>query len=402
MTRYDRGVAWEPLLRGHRLEHAARTAVADVARALAAGVPDADFDLANGNAGIALLYGYLGTPEADGIAAALLDRAGDRVASTVVAAALFDGFTGVAWAGDHLRRVHGDTDPALNTEIDGVLCELLAAPWRGPWDLVGGLVGLGVYLLERAGSASADLALGRVLDQLAPLVESSFWTAPSSLPDPVRRDWPAGCWDFGMAHGVPGLVALLARVAELPHAAAPRALRLLEQTVPWLLARQRGDLATAYASREAPGRPPRPARSGWCYGDAALALAIARAGGVGDPAWVDAALAIARRATTRPAEDTGVRDGSLCHGAAGLAQIFGRWFELTGEPVFAEAARDWLERTLAFRSPAHPETGGFYQATLADPVATPGLLDGAAGSALVLLGAISERPPDWDRALLLS
>ena len=32
----------------------------------------------------------------------------------------------------------------------------------------------------------------------------------------------------------------------------------------------------------------------------------------------------------------------------------------------------------------------------------PGLLEGAAGVALVLLAAINEKSPDWDRFLLLS
>jgi hypothetical protein len=80
-----------------------------------------------------------------------------------------------------------------------------------------------------------------------------------------------------------------------------------------------------------------------------------------------------------------VRDASLCHGAAGNAHLFHRWYALTGEPVFAEAARTWYAHALGMPP---PESMAF--------------LEGAAGIALALVAATTEIEPAWDRVLLAS
>lgn len=82
----------------------------------------------------------------------------------------------------------------------------------------------------------------------------------------------------------------------------------------------------------------------------------------------------------------GAVDAGLCHGSAGLAHIFNRHWQATGERVFADAARRWFGRTLARID--HVSGGGF--------------LSGRAGVALALLHAASAREPTWDRVLLLS
>jgi lantibiotic biosynthesis protein len=148
-----------------------------------------------------------------------------------------------------------------------------------------------------------------------------------------------------------------------------------------------------------------PARSGWCYGDAGVALAILRASeAAGDPAWRDDALAIARRAALRPLADTRIRDATLCHGAASLALIYQRLYHATGDPAMHAAARTWTLRIFDYRltDDALAASSGFYQATVDGPAVQRSLLNGAAGIALVLLAAASDVAPDWDRALLLS
>src|SRR6185436_19195440 len=115
---------------------------------------------------------------------------------------------------------------------------------------------------------------------------------------------------------------------------------------------------------------------------------------------------IARAAAARPAADAGVRDPGVCHGAAGLAHLFNRFWQASGEEVFAEAARFWIGRTLELRVPG-AEIAGF-RAWHAQPVpqgewiAEPGFLEGATGIGLVLLAAVSTVEPEWDRILLVS
>ena len=176
----------------------------------------------------------------------------------------------------------------------------------------------------------------------------------------------------------------------------------------WLLARQLpAGKGSCFGTAFVAGEEPIASRLAWCYGDpgiAATLLVAARA--AGEPAWEDKALEVARAAASRPAERSFVRDAGVCHGAAGLAHLFNRFWQASGEEVFRDAARFWIERTLELRSPGegiagfrawHAMTGSTGQWA-----AVPGLLEGAAGVALVLLAAVSPVEPEWDRILLVS
>jgi lantibiotic biosynthesis protein len=399
---------WHAILHGDEAARA-RGAVADIAAALAR-EPALGYDLADGAAGVALLFGYLALAEPDAVhrarAAALLAQAGDHLAAAPTLASLFHGFPGVAWVIDHLDARLGERDLDDNDEIDqAVLARLAADPDPG-FDLVTGVAGLGVYALERLGHPPAQRCADRVVAHLAQAARRApggliWWTAPGS-PDEA---------DLGLAHGVPGVVALLARCARLTGPTGDTARELIDGAVRWLLQLPRGR-DTVFPSRialDAAGRAARdparpPARSGWCYGDAAVALAIVRASAVGDSAWFDDALAIARLAALRPPAETRVRDATLCHGAAALGLVFQRLHHATGDPAMRAAARDWILRIFDHRSPdgALAASAGFYQATRDEPVPDRGLMNGATGVGLVLLAACSDVAPDWDRALLLS
>jgi hypothetical protein len=126
---------------------------------------------------------------------------------------------------------------------------------------------------------------------------------------------------------------------------------------------------------------------------------------VGEPAWEQGALEIARRAAERAPKTAGVVDAGLCHGAAGLGHLFNRMFQATGETQFNEAATFWFERALEMRRPAEG-IGGFSARDRVDGetrwVDDPGILTGAAGIALALLAATTPIEPAWDRMLLVS
>jgi hypothetical protein len=144
----------------------------------------------------------------------------------------------------------------------------------------------------------------------------------------------------------------------------------------------------------------------WCYGDLGIsaALVLAAVSARRDD-WMQAGLRLARRIAALAFEDTGILDTGICHGSAGVAHLFRRLARSSGDRVLADASRHWLRRTLAMRR--RDGIAGFpANRQKADGGRTwtpePGLLEGAAGVALVFLAALSERTPDWDRFLLIS
>jgi hypothetical protein len=138
-------------------------------------------------------------------------------------------------------------------------------------------------------------------------------------------------------------------------------------------------------------------------GDAVVLLTAARAAGRAN--WQAEAIATGFAAAERPRRQTGVVDGSLCHGAGGLAHIFARLHHATGEEAFADAARHWYGEPLAMHRPG--EGLGSFGTDDSTPggheePADPGFLTGAAGIGLALLAGAAVPAPAWDRLLLLS
>ncbi len=363
--------------------------------------------LADGKAGLALLHHYVDRAWPGRGSAAVRDRLLDESVAAVetvpMGIGLYQGFVGQAWATLHLGT--GGDDP--NADVDRALLTLLAEPaWEGKYDLIGGLAGLGVYALER-GPAGRSILEGvvRHLDDLAEW--DGEWAAWRTRPGDMRPDqlpeYPSGWFNLGMAHGAPGPIAVLASAVRAG-VEADRAARLVSGAVDRLLARRRRGTISAFANPHPAGPRPQTSRLAWCYGDPGVAVALLSAGRcLGEPAWERSAVEIAVASARRPPGHAGVVDACLCHGSAGLAHLFDRLHQATGEEPLLEAARRWYRATLDARRPGAGIAG--FETSAGDPdrperVVDPGFLTGAAGIALALLSASRPIEPAWDRLLL--
>lgn len=414
---------WRPLLQGD-LAARALQAVDDITAALDSLGPSVaeprGASLAGGAAGLALYHAYLslhsGEERQADRAADLLETAAEALASTVMAPGLYGGFAGVAWTVEHLqgRLFEPDPDEDPNLEIDEALLSFLGSSNEpDEYDLISGFTGIGVYARERLPRPSGAALLEKVVERLAAQAETgpegtTWFTDPLRLPEWQRVIHPAGLYNLGVAHGMPAVVALLA-AACAAGVAAERARPLLDGAVAWLLAhRLAPGSGSCFSSSFYPGSDAPPSRLAWCYGDPGIAATLLLAAqATGEPAWEAEARAIAQSTVERPATGAGIRDPGICHGSAGLAHLYNRLWQSTGEEAFAEAARFWFERSLELRTPDEG-IAGFQAWRMGDPgsgghwEAEPGFLEGATGVGLALLAAASTVEPEWDRILLLS
>jgi len=452
-------MSWEPVLDGD-LAAEARAA----ARAIALDLDRID-PARRSPVDEALMWAYVAGAFDDELSASRFDAAivalHAHLEAPVSSLGLYGGLAGAGWV---LAHVSEAADEFL-TEVDGALIDALRDPWPFGGELIKGAAGLGVYFVERlrGGAASARPGIIRVVEQLAAMAETSpdgvaWFTEPQQLPAWQRELSPGGHYNLGVAHGIPGMIAFLGIVAELGErsdlgerselgdlgdpallAAARQARDLCERAGRWLRARElpphprsrysavvprepreprepgpRGRQLTsdsgsdpAVVPRE-PREPREPERSrtAWCYGDPGIAVALWSAAartGADAAAWRELALT----AAARPLELCGVVDTPLCHGAAGLAHLYNRCFQASGDERFRQAARGWFEHTLAMRRPGEG-VAGFTSRRARDPAtdltpvhtAAPDFLDGAIGVALALLAAVGGDEPGWDRLLL--
>jgi lantibiotic biosynthesis protein len=424
MTKLDDatpGNCWRPILSGTTAQQALQAvdAIADAITSISSPTGERDPSLAGGQAGLALLYSWLARtrrmPQADVLAWQCLDQAIEAVSTQAMNASLWGGFTGVAWAAELVDRLLAPDAEDRSEAVDDALLRPLsrASLWPAPHDLVVGVTGLGVYALQRYPRSVAIECLRRVVELLHERAQHDehglyWWTPPAEiLNQEARKQHPSGRVDLGVAHGVAGAIALLGSIcrAEVEQATARQ---LLEGAVRWLLAHSvPTEAGPTFPVWVAPGLQPSPARCAWCYGDPGIAAALFMAAqGAGDAGWEQAAVALASRSAERPTSQTGVVDACFCHGAAGLAHIYNRMYQATGEAKLGRAAVYWLERTLDFYRLARDNGGSWVQGSKdpahREPWTGIDVVDGAAGVALVLLAAATSVEPLWDQMFLVS
>jgi lantibiotic modifying enzyme len=391
---------WEPLLEG-QLADQALTAARDIAVEIAESPGDAT------PTDRTLYWAYTSNVIDEPFAAAAYDAALDDLVAELQRGALHpslynNGLAGMGWTLGHV--LDQDAADALEV-IDEALVRVVSVDeWRGHHDLAQGLVGYGVYFLERLASGSAPIALRglhetvRHLDALALRSDrGATWLTPKAmLPEHYHQAWPEGHFDCGLAHGVAGTIAFLARAAAVQDA-PPLARPLCDEAVRWLSAqRQSPDPSGRFPGMTFTGAPEDRTRAAWCYGDPGVASALWFATDAGDVAR-ETALDCARRT----ADTASILDSGLCHGACGLAHLLNRFYQSSGDAVHADAARGWYARTLEMRG-----EGGIAGFTAwrgnddgYQPIAN--LLEGAMGVGLSLLAAATPNAPNWDRMMLV-
>lgn len=411
--------SWHPILDPDLTERARsgiRAIRRDLHRLSAEGEFSDDPALSTGSAGIALFAAYtaeLADP-AHGSSEEFLDTMTESLRRTRIWMDLFQGATGPGWVVEHLsgRHATGGSDPT--EEIVNALGALLDRDrWLDSYDLVIGLVGFGLFALERLPEPRARRILERIVGHLESSAErtpagTTWHTPPEWLPSHQREVCPRGHYNLGLAHGVPGVVAFLSATSAAG-VARGRCARLAGGAVDWILAQELPEGSPArFPSWVGPRADPAPARLAWCYGDLGVATSLHLASTVFDePRWRRHALRIARQAAGRSFDTSQATTAGFCHGSAGVAHLFNRLYQATGDEELGRAGATWFRHTLDRREPGRGVGG--YRHRFQEPdtgrsvwKAPRGLLLGAAGVGMALAAAASTVEPEWDRLFLLS
>jgi lantibiotic biosynthesis protein len=222
-------------------------------------------------------------------------------------------------------------------------------------------------------------------------VLSAWYTPPHLLGDELTmRQYPHGNLNCGVAHGIPGSLALMA-LALTADMDTPGLQDSVEQIARWLITQRLDDVWgaswPAVVPLTAAGQVAEPvtSRTAWCYGTPGVARSLWLAGkALNQPRFCEQAIEAMPAVYRRP--ERGMDSPTFCHGVAGLLQITLRFGHDTGHSLFAVQAATLVAQLLGLYEPnsllgyRDHELGG----RLVD---RPGLLDGAPGVALALLAA---------------
>jgi hypothetical protein len=279
------------------------------------------------------------------------------------------------------------------------------------YDVITGMTGVGRYLLRRAPKAFD--ALTEILHYLVALSRPCPDDGPPGwlvAHAADGHDKPGAHLNLGLAHGIPGPLALLS-LAWRAGIRVDGQRQAITRIAHWLLDRRIDRSAGPTWSallhpadlRASPDRVA-PSRAAWCYGSPGVARALQIAGQALDrPEWI--AIAVESiRGILRQSAYLGVHDAGLCHGWAGLLHITRLIAMDANDTGLLHASTRLADRILGCYDEQAPFGFRASMAPMPETADLAGFLEGAAGVVLALLSfADGTRPATgWDAALLVS
>lgn len=325
----------------------------------------------------------------------LRDRIIDLLQSTFQCAGLWTGLAGALYAFEYTRQFApelisleivefiGDTDAHL-VSLANKNSERL------PYDLIGGLCGVGAYSLMRSDGGAARRIYGAIeaalVSRAVPMEGGLTWlTTPRFASTGIDLSTsPEGYIDFGIAHGTPGVAAMMAG-ALARGVATVRTEALLADALRCLRAQARTDLNECIYPTDSLSISTR-SRLAWCYGDLGPAIAFLLAGeATGNHNDAAFGLQLAEQRMAGSKAGFLFNDSATCHGRVGVWRIARKMCARSANPTLTAATGDFLREVIEGGS----LSGQVYSGQ-------SDFLDGKAGVLVSLLmdGQQDERP--WD------
>ncbi|HVI45160.1 MAG TPA: lanthionine synthetase C family protein [Chitinophaga sp.] len=325
------------------------------------------------------------------------------------------GIAGIAWTILHLAKLgyidEGDVENAFE-EIDHTVGEFMEAEMQeGRNDFLHQGVGTALYFLERL----PDPYAAEKLTSLVNYLKKTAITTPygiswkDNFSSMSEKNTDGDLFNLGLAHGVPAIMAILARIYE-KGIAIDIVKPLIEDSVKWLL--------SAKNANALPGHSLYPvvvdinsksvndshSRLGWCYGDLGIATALS---GIGmrlqREDYKEEALRIFKNIVQHRDQKNGaVHDACMCHGSAGIAFILNQAATTTADPVLKDGAKQWLQYTLEMNTWADGPAGYkfFHHPDYTDSY---NVLEGIAGIGLTLINFLdANTTPSWSDSMLIA
>ena len=319
------------------------------------------------------------------------------------------GIAGIGWAVEHLA-LHGFIDKENTSVLDDLDDYLFNSMIRdiklGNYDFLHGAIGIGIYFISRSNRKKADKYLTVLVDKLE---KSGEITEGGGIKWESVIDIRAGTkgYNISLSHGISSIIVFLSKLYS-KKIQRKKVLKLLNRAVTYLLQQQLNSESnsSSFPNVALESGEPMTSRLAWCYGDLGIGIALWQASqSTQNKVWEEKAIEILLHSTKRKnLTEAMVVDAGLCHGSAGIAQIYNRMYLYTGIKGFNESAIFWINETLKLAI-HHDGLAGYkawHTLQYGGWKNEKGFLDGVSGIGLTLISVISQTNPKWDSCLLLS
>ncbi len=374
------------------------------------------FSLISGKGGVVLFFAYIfkffKNDKYGDIALKLLEDIISESNQIGNNYSLANGFSGLGWLFQHLVNIdflHPSEVEVLDS-LDAMIYDSLETNAEN-YDLLYGLIGKGVYFLERKDSVYSGKALKKIVhllyeNAMSPNSEFAYWI--DSLNSELNNDTTIS---LGLAHGMSGIVSFLIEINQQGIETLKTG-ELIDQAVKWifkqkLTTKDRTSIFPAYQGENSSSR------MAWCQGDLGILIMLEK---LNERNLFTDKIQLLKTCLDRDLESSYVDcqihnkllDVTFCHGTSGIMHLFNR-LSLNNQINNASKIQYWLKKTLdsiaTNRSTLLSKTGVTTFSLGEDNtnkiwMEEVGILQGASGVGLVLLSLLFPQECNWDKIFL--
>jgi lantibiotic modifying enzyme len=379
---------------------------------------DLDMGLFSGDAGVALflfhLHDYTKKEEHKKAAQFYLEKSFEKINTGYALPTFCNGIAGIAWTVNYLV-LHSFIEPEnldVLDDLDDYLHNYMVNYEReSNFDFLHGATGIALYFINRINQNPK--AADYLKEYVDALKEYSIFDAETNTAKIVStiQDKDKNLkkvYNLGMAHGMSSIIAVLAKIYETDKTNL-NLKYLTEGFSNYIMLHENinkydnGAMfkTTVELDQDQNDSQTAGSRLGWCYGDMGNGFALYHAyEATGNEKYYEKSLEIfINSAKRKDLEKQRILDACVCHGSAGIIDIFKTVYEYFGDEELLEAENNWAELTLDFYTNAEG-LKGFSKYTVDGPKYLHSFLEGTAGIGLALLFHHTGNKSEWNEFLL--
>jgi lantibiotic biosynthesis protein len=351
----------------------------------------------------------------------LMENSIEEINSKPMDCSLAKGYSGFGWLLQHLIKIRflSQTEGQILNELDEIIYESLDIDHVGNnYDLLYGLIGKGVYFMERDSSALKKKALDKIVNILYEISLKDkpnclYWLDPISIEHDDTRN-SNNLYNLGLAHGMASIISFLSLLYK---ESSQRKLlsEMIEKSTNWLFEQtiyNRESIFPVFSNEQ------ESSRLAWCQGDLGILKALEDVGQfVSNKSLKLLKNSIVEKIIERDFmsafidHDSDFLDITFCHGTSGIFHMMNRMGGDTSKTnqKLSQRSHYWLNLTLnsleknVEKHPTGVVASVYDQASKKFKwVEDYGIIQGASGVGLVLLSVINPEFNHWDKFLLTS
>lgn len=347
-----------------------------------------------------------------------LEKSFEAIENIVVPLSYESGMAGFGWVVEYLVQndvIEADTNEIFKEIDEDVFAWMMDEIPKGGHDYLHGATGAGLYFLKRYQSNPSirdkiEVFVKELISQAIIFEDGSIaWIEKEQkFLFGTKVIETGGRYNLGLAHGIPSILVFLVKIYK-QNILADYVKPVITSIVQFIVKYQQDFKENGCyfpCSIAVDGTFENYSRLAWCYGDLGVCCALWQANEILQDDVLDNNILtiMLDSSTRRDVTQSGVVDACFCHGSAGIAHIFKRFYHRYKHPNLLDAANYWYDFTL--KAAVHSDgLCGYKLRTspeLGDWIDSYGLLEGITGIAASLAYWESDQEPTWDEVFLIS